>query len=409
MEIKEFEAIYYNQALTDEEKAKKIEELIKKDREHLDTVRRESGFDDFVKDYEEHPEKYADYMTVGEFLELADKAYSGNKTAQRKIDKISAGNHDIQELLRVYTSALALFSKKPVSVKTRRPDEFVAPTDNITRTVFTGIEPKVKTPVFVGDKNKQPVNVYVGINYDKLNGITIQSAQALTPYDQDVHDAILSLYLAGNEYITNRMIYQTMTGASPNDIAKASGISKKSLDEIDDAITKLMYSIIVIDASEEASAFGYEMFKYDSTVLAAERITAKLNGSAPVECLHLLRVPILYSYSDRKGQVSRVPISLLNTPGVKKTRENIQLQGYLLRRIEGMKNGHISNSILYETVFKYLGIEENVKSESALANKRVKIRDITKQILTDWKKDGHIIDFAEEKRGNTFYKIVITY
>ena len=112
MEIKEFEAIYYNEALTAEEKAKKIEELIKADREHLDTVRRESGFDEFVKDYEEHPEKYADYMTVGEFLELADKAYSGNKTAQRKIDKISAGNHDIQELLRVYSSALALFSKK---------------------------------------------------------------------------------------------------------------------------------------------------------------------------------------------------------------------------------------------------------------------------------------------------------
>ena len=404
MEIKEFEAIYYNEALTAEEKAKKIEELIKADREHLDTVRRESGFDDFVKDVEQNPEKYAGYMTVGEFLALADKAYSGNKTAQKKIDKISAGNHDIQELLRVYTSALALFSKKPVSVKTRRPDEFVAPTDNITRTVFTDIEPKVKTPVFVGEKNKQPVNVYVGINYDKLNGITIQSAQALTPYDQEVHDAILSLYLAGNEYITNRMIYQTITGASPNDIAKASGISKKSLDEIDDAITKLMYSIIVIDASEEASAFGYEMFKYDSTVLAAERITAKLNGSAPVECLHLLRVPILYSYSDRKGQVSRVDIKLLNTPG-RKTRENIQLQGYLLRRIEGMKNAHISNSIVYDTIFKTLQIDETKTPKS----KRLQVRKNAQEILNQWVKDGYINGYHEEKRGNTFYKLVIDY
>lgn len=404
MEIKEFEAIYYNEALTAEEKAKKIEELIKADREHLDTVRRESGFDEFVKDYEEHPEKYADYMTVGEFLELADKAYSGNKTAQRKIDKISAGNHDIQELLRVYSSALALFSKKPVSVKTRRPDEFVIPTDNITRTVFTGIEPKVKTPVPVGEKQKQVVNTYVGINYDKLNGITIHSAQALTPYDQEVHDAILSLYLAGNEYITNRMIYQTMTGASPNDITKASGISKKSLDEIDDAITKLMYSIIVIDASEEASAFGYEMFKYDSTVLAAERITAKLNGSAPVECLHLLRVPVLYSYSDRKGQISRVPIGLLNTPG-RKTRENIELQGYLMRRIEAIKRGAISNSILYDTIFKTLQIDET----SNPAKKRGQVRKNAQDILNRWVKDGYIVSYHEEKRGNTFYKSVIEY
>ena len=237
-----------------------------------------------------------------------------------------------------------------------------------------------------------------------MNGITIHSAQALTPYDQEVHDAILSLYLAGNEYITNRMIYQTMTGASPNDITKASGISKKSLDEIDDAITKLMYSIIVIDASEEASAFGYEMFKYDSTVLAAERITAKLNGSAPVECLHLLRVPVLYSYSDRKGQISRVPIGLLNTPG-RKTRENIELQGYLMRRIEAIKRGAISNSILYDTIFKTLQIDET----SNPAKKRGQVRKNAQDILNRWVKDGYIVSYHEEKRGNTFYKSVIEY
>lgn len=277
----------------------------------------------------------------------------------------------------------------------------MAPTDAISRTVFNEIEPKVKTPVYVGDKNKKPVEVYVGIDYGNIPGVTI--SKELTLYDQEVQDAILSLYIAGNHYITYRMIYQTMTGASPNDIAKASGISKKSLSEIEESVTKLMYCGIVIDASEEASAYGYEEFAYDGVLLPAERIKAKING-VKVDCLHLLRVPVLYAYSNRKKQVSRVDIKLLDTP-VRKTRENIILQGYLLRRIEGMKGGHISNSIVYNTVFKALGLN---KDEITRKKKKL-IRDNVLEILNTWKKDGYIKGFAEEMQGQSYYKVIIEY
>ena len=76
-----------------------------------------------------------------------------------------------------------------------------------------------------------------------------------------------------------------------------------------------------------------------------------------------------------------------------------------MRRIEGMKNGHISNSIVYSTVFKALGLDK----DEITRKKKKQIRDLVQDILTTWKKDGYIKGFAEEMQGQSYYKVIIEY
>ena len=147
-----------------------------------------------------------------------------------------------------------------------------------------------------------------------------------------------------------------------------------------------MYSHVKIDASEEAKKFGLEKFVYDGSVLPGQRLTVSLNGTV-TECVHIFRTPPIYDYANRLSQVGRMDVKLLNSP-VNKNEETITLQGYLYRRILSMKgSSKLSPTILYETVYKQIDLS-NIKSDSALRNKKQKIRETTKKILDFWKKEG---------------------
>src|SRR5690606_22544557 len=110
---------------------------------------------------------------------------------------------------------------------------------------------------------------------DNLNeSVQIKGHGGLTPYDREVHDAIITLFVdGGNEYITPQMIYRVMTG-NPK-----AYLNPKQAEAITESITKCMYSRLIIDASEEAKAYGFDSFKYDGPLISGERVTASLNGT----------------------------------------------------------------------------------------------------------------------------------
>lgn len=290
------------------------------------------------------------------------------------------------------------------SVRTRYPDNFITSTDKVSYYAFTGqiMGPELHSLAMENQrKSKKQITTIASIDYEKLNGaVQIKGRKELTPYDREVHDAIITLYVdGGNEYITPQMIYQVMTG-NPD-----AYLEKKQAEAISESITKCLYSRVIIDASEEAKAYGFESFKYDGSLISGERVTATLNGNV-LECLHILREPVLYEYASKKNQIGRFDIKLLNTP-INKTEEIITLQGYLYRRILSMKNSNsnMSKTVVYDTLYKQLEIK--AASPGALRKKKAKIREQIRRILDYWKQEKFIAGYCENKRGQEIYSVTI--
>ena len=169
-----------------------------------------------------------------------------------------------------------------------------------------------------GRKSKNEILSFVRLDYSD-NAIQISGKKELTQYDREVHDALATLYVdGGNEYITPQMIYKAMTG---NPEAK---LAPKQQEAISNSLNKLMYSRLTINASKElCKAYGCDKFTYESTVIQAEKATAKVNGVI-VEVYHLLREPVLYTYASLKNQICRLDIKLLSLVNETMKQEGIK-------------------------------------------------------------------------------------
>ena len=290
--------------------------------------------------------------------------------------------------------------KPRIEARTSYPKEWVAPIDKVSSKAFNGMLNYGRFEKIALEKkgSKKEITTIINIDFDDLGkNVVLSGRKELEPFDRDVHDAIVSLYVGGNELITPQMIYQVLTG-NPN--VRLTGNRQK---EISESITKCMFTRVDLDASEDAKAYGFENLKYQGSLIAAEKITAKLNGQV-TEALRVFRPPILYEYADKKNQIARFDIKLLNTP-VNKTREIITLQGYLQRRIVAMKGSKLSKNILYDTIYSQIQIE--AETDGALKKKKSKIREQIREILNDWKAKEFIKDYKEETRGRELYSIKI--
>lgn len=345
------------------------------------------------------------YDTFKQYLDVLQKAApDAYQEACAFIESCIAGKKSMYDA--VATKAQKEKDIPTVNIKTRRPEKFLTPVDKVSNNAFGGkpvfYSPKLVSVALERKGSKKQIDTMVSINFDemKAQGVEIYGSKELTTFDREVHDAITTLAVEGeNEFITLQMIFRTM-----NPRAK---LTPKQAEAISHSITKMMYSRLVIDASKEATAYGFESFKYNGYLIPAEKVTASLNGNI-VECIHLFRVPPLYDYADRKNQVGRVDIKLLDSPDISKTEETIILQGYLLRRILTMKNpgNKQSNNIVYDTIYKQLEID--APSDGALRKKKADVRKKVKTLLDYWKKEKFIKGYTENKKGQEMYRVTIT-
>lgn len=313
------------------------------------------------------------------------------------VGKVTA--NDIEQALNKFRA----FEQKPIySITTRKPGSFLSPVDKVSNKAFEGML-NSNTPLALAMEkkgSKKPITTMVSINFDDMQGVTIRGRKELTPYDREVHDAIVTLFVeGGNDIITLQMIYRTITG-DPN-----ARLTAKQAEAISNSITKLMYSNITIDATDELKAYyGVDDFKYNGYLLTIERVIATVNNNV-LDAIHILRLPILYEYANYKNQIGRVDIKLLNTP-VNKSEEVITLQNYLMRRVLSIKgSSKLSPTIVYDTVYERL--EVDAPTQGALRKKKAGVRKNIKSILDYWKKEGFIIAYTENKRGQEVYSVTI--
>lgn len=288
-----------------------------------------------------------------------------------------------------------------VSVKTKKAKQLISPTDRVTKVLFDSrknntfyddsLDPE--TPVKVGKKNKKDITVLVTIDISKLQEhITLSEDIMLNPNNRAVHDAVISLFCDYTAYFTTDMVYRLMNGYKRID--KIPDGAKKY---IHDALTKLMYTGIKIDAKDEAKAFGIEEFTYKGYVLPLTYTRAKING-VECECWHILEKPPLLALAERKNQINRCDVKLLDT-GLNFTPENITLTNYLLEQILTMQNekSRRNSTVLYDSVYEYLSIE--APTEKTAETKRRRIREKIKAILDAWVESGLIESYGEFLEG----------
>jgi len=288
-------------------------------------------------------------------------------------------------------------------IRTNRPDAMLVPMSKLVHEAFLGdLIPGTGKRVNVQKKKlakKSPVYSLISIDIDdmKTQGVSIQGRRELGAYDQEIHDAVISQYVVGgNEYITDSMIYDTISGK------EGATLNPIQREAISNAITKLMFSHLFVDASEEAKKFGVNNFVYDGPLLPCERVTSTINGTV-TECIHLFRTPPLYAYAEERDQIARIDIALLNSP-VNKNEETIALQGYLYRRILSMKgSSKLSPTIKYETIYQKLEVKAN--TEGGLRKKKLKVRETVRKILDYWKTKDFIKGYVENSHKGERGKI----
>ena len=289
---------------------------------------------------------------------------------------------------------------------TNRPPEKTAISNSLVANKLIAIEEASRTgkaaSVSPDKGGKGAFKVVTSLRYDDKN-VSI-TGRPLTAFDKTVHNAIASIYAAGNPYFTLQMAYRAMNGL------EVEQISPETLAPIRQSIEAGITRRLKIDATEQVDAYYKKRVKkavYENYFLPLKKITVTMNNGEELEGYAFLDVPPLYEYSRSLNQVISVDIGLLATgKQLRNTPEVATIREYLIRRIEGMKNQRSSlnnYNIKYATILAEVGIDSASLSRTQLNRKR----DTVKKILDHFKSKGFIVDYKDYYSGRSIEGVEI--
>lgn len=303
---------------------------------------------------------------------------------------------EVDEILQISFEDTEPGKQKNESITTYRPSEFLKTGDRISNDIVKGFQEG--EAVYKASKTTpqgvEPIVTRVSFAYKNVDIFAPRDGddKGFTSLDKEVHDAVVSLYAAGNKVFSPAMIYRTMAGKSDSAF-----VPQEKIQEVTASVYKCMSSIITIDASEEASIYGLDAM-YSQNLIYAKAVTLKTKGWE-VNAFMLIDEPVLYKYAKLKRQVFAVPLRVLDTPP-SKTNDVIVLQGYLVRIVETLRRSSAAaNTILYSTVYELLD------STGATKQKLLRIRNHVKAILDYWVEIGYITSYRETTQDRTKYSI----
>lgn len=248
---------------------------------------------------------------------------------------------------------------------------------------------------------RKPVFTQVSINYDDDNIQIYEKDKRFTAYDRSVHNAICSLFEAGNTNFTPDQVYRCMNGLEDKQY-----VSPQSVGAITKSLDKARRIIVKIDYTEEAKAYkkDTEYCLIEDHILPAKKIKVRAGGKE-VSGYKLHGKPILYEYAQVTKQVITIPSNLLNTKDViNTTPEVIVIREYLIRRIEVIKHDkRQSNRILLQKIYNEIGQSEPNK------DKMKAIRNIINKLLGKFQRVKYIKCYKFYKEGRSFKGIEIFY
>ena len=260
---------------------------------------------------------------------------------------------------------------------------------------------KELNPIEIVMKNNfkgKPVSSFVTVTSEKMD---IFNGVRLTAYDRAVHDAVLSLTLADNEYFSDEMILSTMRGISSH----KKGIAyEQQLQNIRDSMYKMQSVKIHIDAEQERAMYEFSFktrYKFIGNIVPCEIVEGNVGGKKKV-IYHILSTLPLYEYSHEKNQIAQIDLDVLNIPKLTMNKENTALITALYHAVLARKN---SKSKLYkqvinlEKIYKDANIDfENAPSNAARWKRKNDMNKRVLAILDYWKSEKtayFIHDYSE--------------
>lgn len=281
------------------------------------------------------------------------------------------------------------------------PTSYIMPNNKLANSIDK-IKHEANLIVKNHDLPEKQVLTNVTINYDDENIQIYDKDKRFTPYDRAVHNAVCSIYEAGNELFTPDQVYRVMNGLDDSQYVgpQAKGAVTKSIDKMRRMYTKVVYT-------DEARERGLDVEKaeFEDHILSVKKVTLAAGGKEVTGYKFNGSKPLIYEYAQFTKQVLTVPIELLNTKDViRSTPEVIVIREYLIRRIEVMKeNKDTSNKILFERIFNEIDHPEPT------TDKARKVRNNVEKLLSKFKKEKYIKDFKFYKSGRAFKGIEIVY
>lgn len=246
---------------------------------------------------------------------------------------------------------------------------------------------------------KKDVFTQVTLNYDDNNIQIFEKDKRFTAYDRSVHNAICSLFEAGNTNFTPDQVYRCMNGLEDKQF-----VSPQAIGAITKSLDKSRRILVKIDYTDEARAYKKDtsQFIMEDYVLPAKKITVKAGGKE-VSGYKIYGKPVLYEYAQVTKQVITIPSKLLNTKDVINTTPEVTvIREYLIRRIAVMKNDkRQSNKILLQKIYNEIGQTEPNK------DKMKSVRNIVNKLLGKFQQEQYIKGYGFYKEGRAFKGIEI--
>jgi hypothetical protein len=236
------------------------------------------------------------------------------------------------------------------------------------------------------------------INYDDANIQIAEKDKRFTKYDRCVHNAVCSIFEAGNNNFTPDQVYRCMNGLNDSQY-----VSPQSIEIIIANIDKLMRTYVKVDYTNEARMYRrnlVEEYIVEGYILSATKITVKAGGHRRIG-YKFNGKPLLYEYAQVSRQIATVPSKLLKTKDVIRANPEVNIiKEYLLRRIEQMKKAKGKKQIKRILFEKIYNETDELKPHK---KKALRIRNTAKTLLTKFSEEKYIKGFRFYEKGIEIY------
>lgn len=387
---------------------------------------------DYVRKKEQPRFTRAPELTPGEFAEVEDICAAVLPIFEKDPTR-AAGDIIAQYIAKRYLEINPVEEELPSipQLHSITPTQHIIPNNKITNALSAGhisFSEHLEDffPVRVSkNKAKKEVISSIMVAYEGEN-VQITGRRPFTEYDRNVYNAVVSLYAQGDpqHVMSPAMIYRAMTG-----LPEASNPSPQQIGAVSRSIDKMRFTRVRIDCTEElkqrkAQLNGVPIVngKVDTYLLNADGAQVSAGGHT-IEAYRINQPPVLYEYSRAVNQVLTVPADLLAIKEVDKkgvynsfvpnTESRIQVKGYLLRRIEGMKGKNALNSNIisltsYDKDGKHhQGIYEIYGKPEPSTKDATIIRSFISDVLDFWIAEKYIKGYSFMKEGKKFVGVKI--
>lgn len=372
--------------------------------------------------------RHAKSITFEEFL--SDRDPKTGQPIQSILERCIERVQSSQRISEKRLFELQLLSQKVPILKSILPTHYVMPNNPIANSL-AGRKPKEGnelTPIVnagafdlpvLNSGQKNEVTAYTMVTFEPDSNVTM-TGKPFTQYDRCILNSVISLWEAGNTAVTPEMIWRAMSNKSDSE-----RISPQQQGAITKSLEKMRYIHVFADLTEEMrkrkvmiDGEPIEQFQIDNFLLLMDKIKVSAGGTTKV-AYHIVKEPIMLTYSKMTGQLLTVKSKLLDIKKIKggkissetiPTTENRQpIKEYLLQRIEVMKynrrNRHRkqSNRILFDSLYRNTGSTTTNRIELK------RIREYAFQVLDYWKASRYITDYKLVTEGRKINGIDIIF